>query len=170
MAAPCLPGAWVQDDANGRRAADGRARPAGLTVRVGPVSPAYRGTVRVLAVDRDARRLVLAARGRDERDDADVGPASARLELAVSPGPGGTGTLLHLDADLVVRGRVARCGRGVLGEVCRDLAVRFARALGELVATQPVPGRAPDTALTAAPHVRSRGGLRLPSRVTGAAV
>lgn len=131
-AAPCLPGAWVRDH-------DGRAHPAGLTVRVGPVTPAYRGTLRVVTVDRAARRLVLAAHGRDERDDPEVGPAGARLEVAVDPAPDGGGAVLRLDADLVVRGRVARCGRGVLGEVCRELAAQFARGLGELAATRPVP-------------------------------
>ncbi len=151
-AVPCLPGAWAQDGW------------AGLTVRVGALTPAYRGTVRVLAVDREARRLVLDARGRDERDDPDVGPGGARLELAVAPDPEGTGAVLHLDADLVVRGRVARCGRGVLAEVCHDLTAAFARALGEHLASRPAPAAAPEPPDRSerrgdGPEVRSREGL-----------
>ena len=149
-AVPCLPGAWAQDGW------------AGLTVRIGALTPAYRGTVRLLAVDREARRLVLDARGRDERDDPDVGPGGARLELAVAPDPEGTGAVLHLDADLVVRGRVARCGRGVLAEVCHDLTAAFARALGEHLASLSAPAPEPPGASERGadgPEVRSRGGL-----------
>lgn len=149
-AVPCLPGAWAQDGW------------AGLTVRVGALTPAYRGTVRVLAVDREARRLVLDARGRDERDDPDVGPGGARLEVAVAPDPEGTGAVLHLDADLVVRGRVARCGRGVLAEVCHDLTAAFARALGEHLASLPASAPEPPEGSgrrADGPEGRSRGGL-----------
>jgi carbon monoxide dehydrogenase subunit G len=147
-AVPCLPGGWVRGE-------EGGAREAGLTVRVGAVTPAYRGTLRVLVLDRDARRLVLSARGRDERDDDGVGPASARVEVAVAPAPHGAASVLHVDADLVVRGRVARLGRGVLGEVCRDLTVRFARGLGELADTpvdaEPAPAAPPPSAPPPAP-------------------
>jgi carbon monoxide dehydrogenase subunit G len=118
-ALPCLPGAWV-DDTGDAGAVDG-----GLRVRVGPVTPVYRGTVRVLSADPERRRLVLDARG---RDDAGSGPAGARVDVVVVPDGAGT-SRLRLDADVVVRGAVARGGRGVLAEVSHDLAARFADQL-----------------------------------------
>jgi uncharacterized protein len=129
-AAGCLPGAWIDGQ-------DGDAHTGGLRLRLGSITPVYRGSVRVVVADRAARRLVLDARG---RDDEGSGPAGARVEVAVVPDEDGA-SRLRLDADLVVRGRVARGGRGVLAEVSHDLAARFAEELGALAdAVPPEPG------------------------------
>jgi carbon monoxide dehydrogenase subunit G len=128
----CLPGAALQ----GR---EGDVYSGAVRVEVGPVTAVYRGTVRRLSVDGSARRLVLDARGRDENGSGD---AEARVEVRVDPDPQGTGSRLHLDADLLVRGPVARIGRGVLGEVSRGLTVQFARNVDELLTAEPVTDRA----------------------------
>ncbi len=128
----CLPGASLQ----GR---EGDVYSGAVRVEVGPVTAVYRGTVRQLSVDGSARRVVVDARGRDENGSGD---AEARVEVRVDPDPQGTGSRLHLDADLVVRGRVARIGRGVLGEVSQGLTVQFARNVDELLTAEPVTDRA----------------------------
>lgn len=124
--APCLPGASLE----GR---DGDSYLGSVKVKVGPISATYRGAVRYLSVDEAARRVVLDARGRDEQGS---GNAEARVEVTVQPNQGGDGSVLRLDADLVVRGKVAQFGRGVLGDVSQGLMARFARNIGELLASE----------------------------------
>lgn len=166
-ALPCLPGAWVEGRQGGvvegglveeglveggvvEEGVVGGVHTGGLRVRVGPVTPVYRGTVRVLTADRDGRRLVLDARGRDDEGN---GAAGAHLDLRVVPGGDGTARL-RLDADLVVRGRVARGGRGVLAGVAHDLAVRFADELATLATARPIePHEPPEPPLS---EVRGR--------------
>jgi carbon monoxide dehydrogenase subunit G len=128
----CLPGASLQ----GR---EGDVYSGAVRVEVGPVTAVYRGTVRRLSVDGSARRVVLDARGRDENGSGD---AEARVEVRVDPDPQGTGSRLHLDADLVVRGHIARIGRGMLGDVSQALTVQFARNVDELLVAEPVTDRA----------------------------
>jgi uncharacterized protein len=125
--AHCLPGATLE----GR---DGDSYLGSVTVKVGPISARYRGAVRYLSVDEAARRVVLDARGRDEQGS---GNAEARVDVTVQPNQGGDGgSVLRLDADLVVRGKVAQFGRGVLGDVSQGLMARFARNIGELLASE----------------------------------
>lgn len=149
----CLPGASLQ----------GRERDVysgAVRVEVGPVTAVYRGTVRRLSVDGSARRVVLDARGRDENGSGD---AEARVEVRVDPDLQGTGSRLHLDADLLVRGRVARIGRGVLGDVSQGLTVQFARNVDELLTAEPVTDRTVAAAGgAAAPDDGSLPGFRGP--------
>jgi uncharacterized protein len=124
--AHCLPGATL-------RGREGDSYLGSVKVKVGPISALYRGSVRYVSVAEAARRVVLDARGQDEHGS---GNAEARVEVSVSPDASDTGSLLRLDADLVVRGRVAQFGRGVLGDVSQGLMARFARNIGELLATE----------------------------------
>jgi uncharacterized protein len=115
--APCLPGATLE----GR---EGEAYRGSVRVKVGPIVTAYRGSVRFLEVDKDARRVVLDARGADQHGN---GNAEARVIAHVRPDE--HGSVLALDTDLLISGKVAQFGRGVLGDISQKLMQQFAQNL-----------------------------------------
>ncbi|GAA0502850.1 carbon monoxide dehydrogenase subunit G [Saccharopolyspora subtropica] len=127
--APCMPGATLEERVDD--AYRGRVR-----VKVGPISAAYQGVVRFLEVDEPGHRLVLDARGTDQHGS---GGAEAKVEVRVRPHD--DGSVLALNTDLVVRGKVAQFGRGALAGVSQKLMEQFADNLGTLL-TQPAPPRA----------------------------
>lgn len=120
--APCLPGATLE----GRT--EDEAYRGRVQVKVGPITAAYRGTVRFVEADQQARRLVLDARGSDER-----GSGNAEAKVTVNIEPDGEGSALALDTDLVIRGKVAQFGKGAIGDVSQQLMDRFAQNLAGLL-------------------------------------
>ena len=135
----------------------GDARTGEVTVRVGPVRAAYTGTVRYLEADRERRRVVVRARG-TERD----GQGDADARVVVTLRPDGDGTVVSLDTDLTVRGRVAQFGRSALAELADDLTTRFAtnleRHLIDVAPGHPEPADHPERART--------GGRTRPAEMT----
>ncbi|WP_263248038.1 SRPBCC family protein [Saccharopolyspora rosea] len=150
--APCLPGATLE----GREGDDsyrGRVR-----VKVGPISASYRGTVRFLEVDESGNRLVLDARGSDEHGS---GGAEAKVQVRVRPHD--EGSLLSLDTDLVIRGKVAQFGRGALGTVSQQLMEKFARNLGGLLTEAPAESATPaESAAPVEPAARTAAPAEAP--------
>ncbi|MGH3435067.1 MAG: SRPBCC family protein [Sciscionella sp.] len=120
--APCMPGATLE----GGSEQDGyRGR---VKIKVGPISAAYYGTVRFLDVDDVGLRLVLDAKGTDSH-----GSGKAEAKVTVRVGPHEQGSVLGLDTDLVIRGKVAQFGRGAIGEVSQKLMEQFAQNLSGLL-------------------------------------
>src|SRR3954452_12960484 len=74
----CLPGASV----DGRDGDDWRGA---MSVKVGPIKASYKGTLRFLDLDRDARRAVMRARA-DEASGQ--GQAEARITSQIEAGEG----------------------------------------------------------------------------------
>ena len=139
--APCMPGGALEGT-------DDDAYTGTVKVKVGPITAAYHGTVRFLDTDQEAQRVVLDARGVEQHGN---GNAEARVTAQVSPHE--SGSTLTLDTDLVVRGRVAQFGRGVLGDVSQRLMEQFARNLENSLLAGDQQAQAPDTSAsrTAAP-------------------
>jgi hypothetical protein len=115
-----------------------------MTVQVGPISAAYSGTVRYLAFDRpsgeSAGRIALRASAREKSGQGD---ADAHVAVTVSPDTvshDSGGACLSIDTDLMIRGRVAQFGHGVMGELSQQLIGRFARNLEHLLAGQRLDG------------------------------
>ncbi|WP_009946695.1 SRPBCC family protein [Saccharopolyspora erythraea] len=129
--APCMPGATLQ----GRSGDDGYQ--GRVKVKVGPISAAYSGVVRFLEVDRAGSSIVLDARGADQHGG---GAAEAKVRVRVRPHD--EGSVLSLDTDLVIRGKVAQFGRGALGDVSQKLMEQFAGNLSGLLA-EPAPAASP---------------------------
>ncbi|HYX92931.1 MAG TPA: SRPBCC family protein, partial [Myxococcaceae bacterium] len=115
--APCLPGATLE----GR---DGDSYRGSVRVKVGPMVTAYRGRVRFLEIDKDARRVVLDARGADPH-----GGGNAEAKVIAQVRPDGHGSVLALETDLLISGKVAQFGRGVLGDISQQLMQQFAQNL-----------------------------------------
>jgi carbon monoxide dehydrogenase subunit G len=92
-----------------------------VKVKIGPLGVAYTGTVRFLEVDRSARTAVLKASGREQHGQ---GNADAHVTARVQPD--GDGSKVTFETDLMIRGKVAQFGRGVIGEVSQRLIGQFA--------------------------------------------
>jgi len=118
----CLPGASVE----GRDGDDWRGA---MTVKVGPIKASYRGTLRFLELDPDARRAVMRARA-DEASGQ--GQAEARIASAVEVRDGGS--CLRMETDLQVRGKVAQFGRGAMEQVAGKMLKHFAANVEEAIA------------------------------------
>jgi uncharacterized protein len=117
--APCLPGAALDGG-------DGPEYSGTMTVKLGPLTSRYRGTVRIEDADEPARRAVLRAQGRDARGD---GTAAAVITAWLQPA--GDGTRVRVETDLAVSGPAAQFGRGVMQDVSARLMAQFADCLAE---------------------------------------
>jgi carbon monoxide dehydrogenase subunit G len=135
----CLPGATLHG-------LDGEIYRGGIKVKVGPISAAYAGTIRFVDVDHSARTLRLVARGADTRGSGD---ASADVALRVEQA--GQGAHLHLETDLLIRGKIAQFGKGAISAVSEKVLQQFATNLGELIVTE----RLGPAAVTGSPNPAS---------------
>lgn len=128
---PCLPGAALEETS-------GDDYKGTMTVRLGPVTQKYNGTVSIDEADEEARRAVLRASGKDARGQ---GTVSATITSTLHEENGG-GTRVRVETDMQVTGRAAQFGRGVMQDVAEKLAGRFAdclekEILGENVREEP---------------------------------
>lgn len=114
--AECMPGSTL----TGKTAEDTYG--GEVKVKVGPLTAAYSGTVRYAEVDRENRRIVLNASGKEASGQ---GNAEAHVVATVASGTG-DGTNVAIETDLTIRGKVAQFGRGVIGEVSQRLIGQFA--------------------------------------------
>ncbi len=143
--APCLPGASITGHDE-----DGTYHGT-FSVKLGPMTASYNGSVKIDEVDEAAHRATLKARGTDKRGQ---GGASATIVNTLSERDGGT----HVDAvtDFNITGRLAQFGRGgimedVSNRLMRDFATCLSSRLGE--APEPTaPTGAEVTAGDAAPE------------------
>ena len=139
--APCLPGAEIVEDLGGRRYR-GRA-----TIKVGPVQLGFDGEAAIVAADDAAMTARVVAQGHEKKGR---GNASAVVDFALAPDPGGARITVATELNLV--GAVAQYGRGVslMRDIADQLIGRFAANLetlvrataGETAAVAPVAGPA----------------------------
>ena len=120
----CIAGAEV----TGRRE-DG-SYDAKVTVKLGPVKMAYRGTIAIVESDPEAHTAVMLAKGAEERGQ---GTAQATLTMSVTGREGG-GSHVQVSADMLVTGRVAQMGRGVMQDVARRMINQMAQNMEALLA------------------------------------
>ena len=150
--APCIPGAELI----GTRE-DG-SFDARMTMKMGPMSLAYTGTLGIVEQDRVGRRAVLSARGSEQRGQ---GNAKATMTMTVDPVDGG-GTAVRVVTDLSVTGRVAQMGRGVMQDVAGRMMAETAACIEARLAPVPSTGAAPEAPTAGSRPVR---GLSLLARV-----
>ncbi|RAO24071.1 Actin cytoskeleton-regulatory complex protein PA N1 [Micromonospora noduli] len=140
--APCLPGAQLTD-------VDGDVYQGRVRVKVGPVVSEFAGTARFVEKDDAAYRGVIDAKGRDARS---AGTASALVTAHLRPD--GDRTLVSVDTDLKISGRLAQFGSGMIKEVSGKLLAQFVANLEAKLAAEPPaphPNAEPVTATSAAP-------------------
>jgi len=114
---PCLPGAALEEES-------GDEYKGTMTIRLGPVTQKYNGTVSFEETNEESHRAVLKADGKDARGQ---GTASATITSTLTEEDGGT--KVHVETDMHLTGRVAQFGRGVQQEVATKLINQFAECL-----------------------------------------
>ena len=125
--APCMPGAElteVVDDKNWK---------GKLNAKFGPVSMSFAGTVTIESRDDDAHRVVLSAKGMEQKGK---GAANANVTSWLEPGPGDGVTTVKMEADITLTGAAAQLSRGLLPEISKKLTQTFADCLQESMAAE----------------------------------
>lgn len=141
--ATCMPGARLtghpSDDTY-----DGE-----VSVKVGPLGVSYAGQLKLLEVEHAERRLTMRAKGREQR-----GAGNADAYVVAQVRDDGGGTLVEIDTELNIRGKVAQFGRGVIGEVTDGVMQTFASNVADLLSGKraPAPEPSPTSAPTAETH------------------
>jgi len=129
--APCLPGASVEGS-------EGEEYRGTMTVKLGPITARYNGTVRYAEVDEANRRMVLQASGRDARGQ---GTASATITSTLSGRDGSTH--VRVETDMRLTGRAAQFGRGIQQDVATKMLGQFAEWLERKLSGEPEEAAAP---------------------------
>ncbi len=127
--APCLPGAAITGHDE-----DGTYHGT-FTVKVGPMTAAYNGTIKIEDSDEASHTATLKARGTDKRGQ---GGANATIVNTLSEHDGGT--RVEAVTDFSITGRLAQFGRsGVMQDVSNRLLRDFATCLASRLAEGPAP-------------------------------
>jgi uncharacterized protein len=116
--APLLPGATLE----GKEDDDTYA--GTVKVKVGPISVSYRGTIYFQELDHEARRAVMRASGQEIN-----GQGSTEATITATVSGSDSTSVLTMDTDMEVRGKVAQFGRGAIGNVSQKILDQFARNL-----------------------------------------
>lgn len=142
--ARCLPGAAITERL------DDRTYAGTMTVKVGPVTAAYRGKLRFERLDAEAREAELSASGQETRGK---GGADMRMRSRVDP-KGEDETEVTVVSDVNVVGVLAQFGRGMIQDVSDQLFQKFTAAMSrELEAPAAVEAPAAAAPSTTAPSV-----------------
>jgi carbon monoxide dehydrogenase subunit G len=156
--APCLPGAELTE------IVDERTWKGTLKTTFGPVVLTFTGTVEMQERDDAGHRLVLRARGLEQKGR---GAAQALVTSWLEPGSLDHETRVRLRTDIAQSGAAAQLSRGLLPEISRKLAQRFADCLESSMAGAEAPAApseagAPAPAAPAPPPAaKPVGGIRL---------
>lgn len=137
---PCFPGATLTTH-------EGDEFTGSCKVKLGPVSLQYTG--HGTFVDRDAvdHRAVIEAKGKDRRGN---GTASVHVTARLTAA-GDSSTDVMVESDLIVTGRPAQFGRGLIQEVSDKLLDQFVACLSTRLGapTTPEPAASPGAAAAA---------------------
>ncbi len=149
--APCLPGAQLTE-------VEGDEYRGTVKIKVGPITAQYKGVAKIVEADEANHKVVLQAEGRDTRGQ---GNASAAVIATLVEEDGGT--VVKIDTDLNITGKVAQFGRGVMADVSSKLLGQFADNLQQdvlsgtpTVATETPPAAEAVTAPGAARKIDSK--------------
>lgn len=129
--APCMPGAQL----TGR---DGEDYLGKVKVKVGPVISEFSGTASFIEKDDGAHHAVIDAKGRDSRGS---GNASATITAQLRA-EGENRTVVTVETDLKISGKLAQFGSGMIAEVSNKLLGQFVASLEEQLSGTPGPSAA----------------------------
>jgi uncharacterized protein len=101
-----------------------------VRVKVGPLGVTYSGQFTVLNADQQQHTLVMRAKGREQR-----GAGNADAHIVATLSEASDGTLVQIDTDLSIRGKVAQFGRGVIGDVTDGIMQTFAANVEQMLLT-----------------------------------
>ena len=123
--APCMPGATLEsvegDDFSGN-----------VKVKLGPVSMVYGGTASFLSKDESSHTAVIKGTGKEKRG---TGTAQANVTLVLTAEDDAR-TRVDVTTDLMITGKAAQFGRGVMQDVASRLVDQFASNLETVIAAR----------------------------------
>jgi uncharacterized protein len=122
--APCMPGAELTETV------DDRTWKGTVSMKFGPVVMSFAGTVVMQERDDAAHRVVLTARGTEQKGK---GAANASVTSWLEPAGDGA-SVVKMRADISLTGAAAQLSRGLLPEVSRKLTQQFADCLERTLA------------------------------------
>jgi carbon monoxide dehydrogenase subunit G len=132
--APCMPGAQLTG-------VDGDVYSGKVKIKVGPIISEYAGTARFVEKDDVNHRAVIDAKGRDSR-----GAGNATAAITAQLRADGARTVVTIDTDLKITGKVAQFGSGMIKEVSRKLLDQFVDCLEGSLAIPATAAGSPDGA------------------------
>jgi carbon monoxide dehydrogenase subunit G len=130
--APCMPGAELTE------VVDDRTWKGKVSMKFGPVAMVFAGTVTLQDRDDAAHRVVLSAKGMEQKGK---GAANASVTSWLEPAGEGA-SVVKMRADISLTGAAAQLSRGLMPEVSRKLTQQFADCLEQTLAASNVPAAA----------------------------
>ncbi len=125
VVALCLPGAVLTGH-------EGDTYIGKVKVKVGPVVSEYTGTAVFIEKDDEHHRAVIEAQG---RNSGGAGGASARIVETLRPDGGKT--VVSVNTDLSITGKIAQFGKSAIAEVSEKLMGQFVQALESRLTAAP---------------------------------
>jgi carbon monoxide dehydrogenase subunit G len=147
--APCMPGAELTETV------DDHTWKGKVNMKFGPVAMSFAGSVQMAERDDDAHRVVLSAKGTEQK-----GKGAATASVTSWLEPADAGTTVKMEADITLTGAVAQLSRGLLPEVSKRLTQQFADCLEANLGAAEEGAEAPAAAAPAA-TAKPVGGIRL---------
>src|ERR1700740_2302153 len=95
-----------------------------VKVKVGPVTSEFTGKAHFVDIDREHRKAVIDARGREAR-----GTGNAAAVVTAQVHPDGNRSHVTVDTDLKIVGKLAQFGSGMLQQVSEKLLGQFVESL-----------------------------------------
>jgi uncharacterized protein len=132
--APCLPGAQLQE-------IEGDVYRGVVKVKLGSITPQFKGQASFDERDDAAHRAVLKAEGRDTGGRGNAAAEITAHAESLSP----TSTRVVVSTDLRITGKVAQFGRGIIGDVSKKLMAQFADNLNSMLDEEPVGSDGPES-------------------------
>jgi len=141
--APCLPGAEITG-----QGPDGSYE-GNFTVKLGPTTASYRGSLRMDSLDESSRTATMHAKGTDKR-----GQGGANATIVSTMRQEGEETVVDVVTDFTITGRLARFGRGgMIEDISKRMMRDFSQCLQASMASEPAQAPAAAEAPAAAAPV-----------------
>ncbi len=152
--ASCLPGAAITEQV------DDRTYRGTITVKVGPVTASYKGTIRFERLDATQWEAELVGQGQDVKGK---GGAEMRMQSRLHPKDGGTE--VAVSAEVNISGLLAQLGRGMIESVSTQIFQQFAATMQQRLAAASTPG--PEDVRAAGLEAKPLDALSLGAKAVG---
>jgi len=159
--APCMPGAELTETV------DDRNWKGKLTMKFGPVSMSFVGSVTMEERDDAAHRVILHAKGTEQKGKGAADATVTSWLEAVD-----SGTMVKMQADMTLTGAAAQLSRGLLPEVSKRLTQQFTDCLEQSLGAGGAADQVGASTPSSAPAVVAKpvGGIRLGLSATWSAI
>jgi len=144
--ASCLPGAAITEQV------DDRTWRGTMSVKVGPVTTKYRGTIGFERLDASRWEADVVGQGQDVK-----GRGGAALRMQSRLQPAGSGTEVRVTFEVSITGLLAQLGRGMIEGVSAQTFRQFVGALQQRLAGVPAPESPPESLDALALGARAMG-------------